>query len=179
MMAKPSSSSALELLERLRAEADAADAALQPTPEQERERMEVVRERAVEHGGNAKAGKVHGFVGCMRRNFERFVEKHGVAYEYDAEVGPTLEISQSALTIVLVAVRTATASMLRVKDLEAALQPHRPIHPRGLQEDVRSEAVLRQLDLGELRSHGPHAHTPLGELRSHGPHAHTCTHSTR
>ena len=76
-------------------EADAAAAAsLRPTVEEERERMEELREHVVAHGGNPKAGNEHGYVGCMRRNFERFLEKHGAAYGYDAEEGPTLQLAR-------------------------------------------------------------------------------------
>jgi len=76
-------------------EADAAAAAsLRPTVEEERERMEELREHVVAHGGNPKAGNEHGYVGCMRRNFERFLDKHGAAYGYDAEEGPTLQLAR-------------------------------------------------------------------------------------
>ena len=72
----------------------AADASERMTFEQEAERMEQLRQHVGEHGGNPKAGNEHGYVGSMRRNFERFLEKHGARYGYDAAAGPTVDLAR-------------------------------------------------------------------------------------
>jgi hypothetical protein len=80
-------SSAMAMLAALREEAEAAEAALRPTIEEERAVLEATRQHVVEHGVNAKAGGEHGWVGSMRRKFERYLEKHGADVGYDTAVG--------------------------------------------------------------------------------------------
>ena len=53
------------LLAQMQADAEAADASLRPTVEEERAVMAETRQQAVEHGVNAKAGGEHGWVGSM------------------------------------------------------------------------------------------------------------------
>jgi len=77
----------LAMLAALREEAEAADASLRRTVEEERAVMAQTRQQAVEHGVNAKGGGEHGWVGSMRRKFERYLEKHGASSGYDAAVG--------------------------------------------------------------------------------------------
>ena len=81
-----------DLLEELMAAEAALEAATQRTPEAEREAMEACREQAAEHGEQPKSESENGMAGCMRRKFERFLARHGDAYSYEAELGPTVEL---------------------------------------------------------------------------------------
>ena len=54
--------------------------------------MEACREQAAEHGEQPKSESENGMAGCMRRKFERFLERHGDAYSYEAELRPTVEL---------------------------------------------------------------------------------------
>ena len=65
------------LLAMLEQADEAATAAEERTPEAEREAMEAVREQAVEFGTNPKSAGEHGLAGCIRRKWERFLERHG------------------------------------------------------------------------------------------------------
>ena len=77
----------MAMLAALREEAEAADASLRPTVAEERAVLEAARQHVLEHGVNAKAGGEHGWVGSMRRKFERYLQKHGADVGYDAAVG--------------------------------------------------------------------------------------------
>ena len=79
--------SAAALLAALEDEDAGVEASLRPTAEEERAVMTATRQQAFEHGVNAKAGGEHGWVGSMRRKFERYLEKHGAATGYDAVAG--------------------------------------------------------------------------------------------
>jgi hypothetical protein len=86
-----SAASADALLESLSEATAAADAALHRTVEEEAARMDATRQQAVEHGVDPKAGGEHGWVGSMRRKFERFLEKHSAKVGYDKEIGVQAE----------------------------------------------------------------------------------------
>lgn len=86
------------LLAALQDEDELVDASMRPTAEEERVVMAATRQQAVEHGVNAKAGGEHGWVGSMRRKFERFLEKHGERLGYDAGAG--IDDSSQGLGIV-------------------------------------------------------------------------------
>ena len=60
--------------------------------------MAATRAQAAEHGDSAKAGGEHGWVGSLRRKFERFLEKHGEDHGYDASQG--LDGSTESLDLV-------------------------------------------------------------------------------
>ena len=75
------------LLAELEREDAALEAAMRPTVEEERAVMAATQQQAAEHGDSAKAGGEHGWVGSMMRKFERFLEKHGDTYGYDAKEG--------------------------------------------------------------------------------------------
>ena len=75
------------LLAELEREDAALEAAMRPTVEEERAVMAATQQQAAEHGDSAKAGGEHGWVGSMLRKFERFLEKHGDTYGYDAKEG--------------------------------------------------------------------------------------------
>ena len=90
--------SASALLAQLEQEEAAFDASLVRTAEEEQAIMESTRQQAVEHGDSAKAGGEHGWVGSMMRKFERFLEKHGDKYGYDAMQG--LDGSSQSLDLV-------------------------------------------------------------------------------
>ena len=58
----------------------AVDGAYERSPEAEVEAMEALREQAADNGGHPKTDSVRGFVGCMCRKFEKFLQRLGVPY---------------------------------------------------------------------------------------------------
>ena len=70
--------------------ATAAVAAYGPTAEQLREEAAEAERLAKESGTPAKSAKV---IGVLRRRWSDFLELHGEAYGFEAEVGPTIELA--------------------------------------------------------------------------------------
>ena len=81
--------SIVELSERL-AEAEAVAAAFAPSPQQLREEAAAAEALATTNGTPPKSAKV---VATMMRRWTEFLDVHGEAYEYNPEVGPTIELA--------------------------------------------------------------------------------------
>jgi hypothetical protein len=65
------------LLSELEAAMAAVDAAVERTPEAELEALETALEQAAEYGDHPKSESENGMAGCMRRKFERFLDRLG------------------------------------------------------------------------------------------------------
>ena len=80
-------------LDELAAAMAAVDAAVARTPEAELEAIETVLEQAAEYGEHPKSESENGMAGCMRRKFERFLDKLGYeALGYVAGTEPEVEL---------------------------------------------------------------------------------------
>ena len=80
-------------LAALRAELSAAEAAVAvfgPSPEQLRAEAAEAERLAKENGTPAKSARV---IGVLARRWKEFLEVHGDAYEYDASIGPTIDLA--------------------------------------------------------------------------------------
>ena len=79
-----------ELEEELRA-AEAELASVRPSDEQLRAEAAEVEANAARNGIHAKTSAI---VYTMQRRWLAFLEKHGEAYGYDADEGPTVELAK-------------------------------------------------------------------------------------
>ena len=80
----------VETLKAVLAEAEAAIAALGPTPEELREEAAEAEKLAKENGTPAKSAAV---IRSLERRWREFLAVHGEAYAFDPDVGPTIELA--------------------------------------------------------------------------------------